>query len=412
MSVKKYLFLLIVLVSFLSLFSCNNVEYKGSEIVIEEVIPSNEDSETNNNKNVSIKSSLNVAKYLLRMIPADVNTNAVVFGDTRQSSVLVNGKTYATFKEVLPENIQRIGYVSQGSWLVSIIALDSDDNEVYVYGGKSGDDPDYSSIDYSYGELIYINSDSTHIVVNLEEAIGSGNTGTISLKNYKFRLVSDLNKYGVKELDGIQIRVILESLDGAYSNTDEIVVDKSKVSYATKEDGSTDYSVAVINDLVVANSIPNGVYSIKVIMDECDGTDWVQAAGVTYSFTAIRDSNATISTGSSSEIDLDPYDYVTPGTGESGIIIDSGTNATVTIGTDLTASSTVTDTTAVTFTGKVDNTATSGQWFVNGVKTSSGSTFKYTPTGMSGKTVTITYMILDSSYNTISANYYLTVSSS
>ena len=114
----------------------------------------------------------------------------------------------------------------------------------------------------------------------------------------------------------------------------------------------------------------------------------------------------------SADIDLYPNRYVSVGTGESGIIIDSGTNATVTIGTDLTASSTVTDKTAVTFTGKVDGTVTSGQWFVNGVKTSSGSTFSYTPTGMSGKTVTITYMILDSSYNTISANYYLTVSSS
>ena len=413
MSNKRIALLIVVIISCLCFFSCENVEYKGSEVVIEEIVPSNEDSGVNNNKNVSIKPSLNVAKYLIRMIPADVNTNAVVFGDTRKSNVLINGKTYTSFKEVSPESIQRIGYVSQGSWLVTIIALDSNNEEIYVFGGKSGANPDYSSIEYSYGELVYINSDSASISINLEEAIGTGTTGSITLNNYKFRLVSDIEKYGKQEKDGILVRVILESLDGAYSQTKTIDVNNTNVFTVTKDDGSIDTSVALINNLEIANQIPNGLYSLKVIMYENNGSTWVEAAGVTYSFTAISDLNTVISTGSSSEIDLDPYDYVSPGASESGIIIDSGINAEISITSSV--SGTVNVDTPVTFTGKVNETETVGYWLVNGDKASmqSGKTFTYTPTSSdAGKTVTITYMILDSSYNTISTNYYLSVNAS
>ena len=400
---------LIFFFTLLCLFSCKNVEYKGSEVIIEEVLPIEDDSNTNNNKNVSVKSSLNIDKYLLRMIPADRNTNAIVFGDTRKSNVIVNGKTFASFKEVSPENIQRIGYVSQGSWRITIIALDSNGDEVYVYGGKNDINPDYSSIDYSFGELIYINSDSTTISINLEEAIGSGKTGSILLNNYKFRLVSSIDKYGKEEKDGILIRVILESLDGASSQSKTIDVEKSFIYSVNKEDGTEDKSIASINNLEIANQIPNGIYSLKVIMYEHNGSSWIEAAGVTYSITAITDSNTVVSTGSASNIDLDPYDYV-PIEGDGSIIIDSGENATVTI--EPSVSGAVNTGREVTFKGKVNGTETSGKWLVNGdyANIGSGITFSYTPPlSMAGKTVTITYMILDDTYNTISANYYLTV---
>lgn len=420
---KRLFFIFIILLSSFCFFSCNNVEYKGSEIIIEEVVPSNENSEANSNKNISIKSSLNVAKYLLRMIPADVNTNAVVFGDTRQSSVFVNGKTYASFKEVSPENIQNIGYVSQGSWLFTIIALDSNDEEVYTFGGKEGIDPDYSSIDYSFGELVYINSDSARIIIDLEEATGTGYTGSILLNDYKFCVVGSLDKYGIEEKNGILIRVMLESLNGAYLQSKTIDIDKSNIYALNKEDGSVDLSIALIKNFEVANQIPNGIYSVKVIMYEHDGTSWVEAAGVTYSITAIRDSNTIIKTGVSSEIDLVPFDYVDVGMGESGIIIDSGSSSSVSVNAYVVSKTTET---LVESNVKINNTVrfkptvkdgpstiTNYKWFIDGVEQlgsaiDTNGYLSFQPS--TAKTYTITYMFLDgTNYNTISGNYYLTV---
>ncbi|MGN1179507.1 MAG: hypothetical protein ACI4SI_10765, partial [Candidatus Ornithospirochaeta sp.] len=72
--------------------------------------------------------------------------------------------------------------------------------------------------------------------------------------------------------------------------------------------------------------------------------------------------------------------------------------------------STVNEKDVVAFTGKVNGTVTSGRWFVNGEPQSTiRGNFEYNTTGMADKTVTITYMIMDSSYNSISTNYYLKV---
>ena len=149
--------------------------------------------------------------------------------------------------------------------------------------------------------------------------------------------------------------------------------------------------------------------SLSVVANEI-GNAFVEAGGTTFSFIG-RGGTEKIIDGTGEALNLKAADYIE--IGSDGIIIDSGTNAEISITSSV--SGTVNVETAVTFAGNVNNTETSGYWIVNGDKNTmkSGSTFTYTPTSSdAGKTVTITYMILDSSYNTISTNYYLTVNAS
>ncbi|MCI7606829.1 MAG: hypothetical protein MSS69_08750 [Spirochaetales bacterium] len=303
-----------------------------------------------------------------------------------------------------------LGYFSQGKWSLEVDVLDENYNSLL------------SSI---ISKEIYLNTISSTVNIDLDNDMFSTSNTDFSLKieDIKVGLVDSKNRYIESENEltdsdnknGYRLLVSVKKLvaDSTKDGPDviDLIIPKSNITFLDNNGTENGTAVEGLINYEFANKFSKGSYSVTIRLQEYKNDSFVEAGGMTFSFIGIGGTEASI-TGSGNSLDLVAADYVTPGTGESGIIIDSGTDANVTIKTDLTAASTVTDATAVTFTGEVNGKATSGQWFVNGESKSSGSTFSYTPTGMSGKTVTITYMILDSSYNTISANYYLTVSAS
>lgn len=393
---KKSRFMICLFFLFLSLFivSCDNSSLDNSkgqiEIIQDPVIEEVEEVD-----GIRVISTTNVKYFMYSMIPQWESASGIsVAGSTANLECTVEGNTYTNYK-IVNASTDNLGYFSQGKWHLTLYILDENQNFIVA-------DP---VIDQDY----YLNTISSTISFNLDDLLFSSTQKcTIKINNLKFELVQDSDMYGVNSYNGFVLDVSLKSLKDNSVNFTKTI---SKDNLTFEQNTSGKNVVGVVNNFVVNDvTVSSGSYVVSILLKEHNGTEYIEAGGLAFSFYAGRETCEIISTTDS--IMLYPSDYVTPGTGESGIIIDSGTNATVTIDTDLTASSTVTDKTAVTFTGEVNGKATSGQWFVNGESKSSGSTFSYTPSGMSGKTVTITYMILDSSYNTISANYYLTVSSS
>lgn len=373
---------LIMFISFCFVVSCKNASdfSNGSEIT---VIEPSFDTATGEEKEL-VSAKIQIDTYKIKMIPqwTMADTGVPIYGSTEGKGE--NG--YVSFSDT---QLNNIGYYTQGLWLFGLKAY-SDGVLIYEVPEKT----------------VEINGNNHTIPISASEIkySSSNNSCTVKLDEFDIFLVDSFNKY---YSDDKKYRITY-SISPVTANGSTI----SETEIIFNENMTPTNSVVKVSNLTVSGEggISAGTYVISISYYQKVNGSWKKDGGTSYGFTAIP--GATMTIKGSADIDLYPNRYVSVGTGESGIIIDSGTNATVTIGTDLTASSTVTDKTAVTFTGKVDGTVTSGQWFVNGVKTSSGSTFSYTPTGMSGKTVTITYMILDSSYNTISANYYLTVSAS
>lgn len=379
---RSLIVVLIALISFCFVVSCKNASdfSNGSEIT---VIEPSFDTATGEEKEL-VSAKIQIDTYKIKMIPqwTMADTGVPIYGSTEGKGE--NG--YVSFSDT---QLNNIGYYTQGLWLFGLKAY-SDGVLIYEVPEKT----------------VEINGNNHTIPISASEIkySSSNNSCTVKLDEFDIFLVDSFNKY---YSDDKKYRITY-SISPVTANGSTI----SETGIIFNENMTPTNSVVKVSNLTVSGEggISAGTYVISISYYQKVNGSWKKDGGTSYGFTAIP--GATMTIKGSADIDLYPNRYVSVGTGESGIIIDSGTNATVTIGTDLTASSTVTDKTAVTFTGKVDGTVTSGQWFVNGVKTSSGSTFSYTPTGMSGKTVTITYMILDSSYNTISANYYLTVSAS
>ena len=379
---RSLIVVLIVLISFYFVISCKNASdfSNGSEIT---VIEPSFDTATGEEKEL-VSAKIKIDTYKIKMIPqwTMADTGVPIYGSTEGKGE--NG--YVSFSDT---QLNNIGYYTQGLWLFGLKAY-SDGVLIYEVPEKT----------------VEINGNKHTIPISASEIkySSSNNSCTVKLDEFDIFLVDSFNKYYSDD----KVYRITYSISPVTANGSTI----SETEIIFNESMTPTNSVVKVSNLTVSgeSGISAGAYVISISYYQKVNGSWKKDGGTSYGFTAIP--GATMTIKGSADIDLYPNRYVSVGTGESGIIIDSGTNATVTIGTDLTASSTVTDKTAVTFTGKMDGTVTSGQWFVNGVKTSSGSTFSYTPTGMSGKTVTITYMILDSSYNTISANYYLTVSAS
>ena len=120
-----------------------------------------------------------------------------------------------------------------------------------------------------------------------------------------------------------------------------------------------------------------------------------------------------------------PHKFKSVGTSGSGIIIDSGSKSEVIVKAYDSSNIEITSATVgqtVTFKAEIKEiidentsnpiTSSSYKWFVDGVEQEGTSinseNLTFTPT--TAKTYTITYMFLDgTNYNTISGNYYLTV---
>lgn len=417
---KKHLLLLIVLFVFCNIFSSctDSVTNNKSTLEIEQkpIIEEIEDVE-----GLRVVSVTNAEYYLYKMEPLwAYSSNDVPYGSTLGSGI--PKKQDGTDLDVkftdfilVPASYSNLGYFSQGKWALTIYVLDKDYNQILK-------DPIH--------EEFYLNSFSNKLSIDLDsQMFVDGTNCSIKIDNFRFELPANESFYGKSEKDGYKLTVSLYKVnDGTASSFSTVVnptdipvlsENKTNIEFVSKSGASDDPKVyGVIKDFSIANGIYNGSYVVLIKLYEHNGSDFIDAGGMTFSFVAINGFVSVIEGDGSKIIDLKAADYI-PIKGDGSIIIDSGKNADITItasvGTKtITSSDSVKTTDTVSFNATVESNnvvvdITSGQWFVNGNLSNTGNTFSYKPEGMEGKTLTITYMILDDTYNTISANYYLTV---
>ena len=410
---RKLVFALIVFCFLFSSCSNNVIEDKSTlEIEQKPII-----NDVENAEGLRVVSITNAEYYLYKMEPLwNYSKNDVPYGSTigleapKRSDGTSLGSEYNDFK-LIPASSSNLGYFSQGKWALTLYALDKDYNKIIK--------------DAIYKEM-YLNTFSNKISINLDNQLFvSGNNCSIKIDNFQFELTAAESMYGKAEKDGYKLTVnlykvnngVANSLSPVYSDPIDIPVvtdNKTNIEFFSKTGDSNDPKVyGVIKDFTVGEKLENGSYVVTLKLYEHDGSSFVDAGGITVSFIAKSGMvNKIEGTGKAIELRVSDYDDV--GMGESGIIIDSGVDATISIeaavNSNALQTSTVNEKDVVAFTGKVNGAVTSGRWFVNGEpQSTTGVTFEYNTTGMAGKTVTITYMIMDSSYNSISTNYYLKV---
>ena len=395
--------LLIILISLCSFVSCKNASdyINGSEVTI---IEPSFDTATGEEKEL-ISAEIKIDSYEIMMVPQleETFTGTEIYGSTKGK-----GKSGSDYIRIDADKLQNIGYFAQGLW---------------TFGLKA-----YSS---SYGDLpIFVVSERT-VEIN-------GNKRTIQLKasdiDYDSSNKTPCNVY-LNELDIL----LVDSFD-KYCTGEEYKVTVSinpistggtaigeTIIQFTDDMQHTDKVAKISNiDVTSNNKIKPGTYVLSIYFYQKVNGSWVRDGGVSYGFTAIP--GATLSIKLKEEIDLYPHKFKRVGTSGSGIIIDSGTNSTVEVkgykfvnGVKTELSTTVTANTSdtVRFEPVITNgpaTITSYKWFIDGEEQKgtaidTNGCLTYKPT--TAKTYTITYMFLDgTSYNTISGNYYLTVTAS
>lgn len=369
--VGRFLFTAIILVSLLFSVSCDNSVSvpSGGEFSISEpsvIIDSSGEK--------SITATIKDISYEYKMTPTwTVNKDNPAYGNTGDNFIELT-------------SFSNLGFFSQGIW----------DFTLKAYTGTGSEKTPL----YEYSTQVEVNSKGERIKIESEKIkylSGDGVTCSLNLNDFKVFIPDDSSKYGETKDYLVSVSVIpLESNKTGIAKTVIPISEKNGISF----EENLDYGV--INNFNIG-SVNIGAYEVILTLSEKKGENWIKTGGTAVSISAIPGASLDLS-GS-----LAPNDYVSI-EGDGSIIIDSGENATVTI--EPSVSGAVNTGREVTFKGKVNGTETSGKWLVNGdyANIGSGSTFSYTPPlSMAGKTVTITYMILDDTYNTISANYYLTV---
>ena len=400
---RRLFFMSFLLLLMLSLFvSCSNTvsNDKGQLEIIENPIIE-EVENTDGIRAITVKK----AKYIAYKMEPLWNTPSgqAPYGSTignepkKENGSVLSG--YTDYK-LIDANASNLGYFSQGKWSLTLDVLDEEYKS--LLSGKTSKE-------------VYLNSFSNTVVIDLNnEMFSSTGNFTLKIENLKLSLVEKEDMYGKAEKNGYQVLISVKKL--AASDTKEgpdivdFVIPKESISFKDVSGTTTGTAVEGVINYAFTQSLSSGSYSISIRLQEHNGSGFVEAGGTTFSFIGRGGTEKTID-GTGEALNLKAADYIE--IGSDGIIIDSGTNAEISITSSV--SGTVNVDTPVTFTGKVNETETIGYWLVNGDKASmqSGKTFTYTPTSSdAGKTVTITYMILDSSYNTISTNYYLSVKAS
>ena len=331
----------------------------------------------------SISAAIKEISYEYKMTPTwTVNKDNPAYGNTGDNFIELT-------------SFSNLGYFSQGIW----------DFTLKAYTGTGSEKTPL----YEYSTKVEVNSKGKRINIDSEKIkylSGDGVTCSLNLNDFKVFIPDDSSKYG--ETKDYLVSVIVIPLENNKTGIAKTVIPVSENNGISFEE-NLDYGV--INNFNIG-SVNIGAYEVILTLSEKKGENWVKTGGTAVSISAIP--GATLDLSGS----LAPNDYV-PIEGDGSIIIDSGKDADITItasvGTKtITPFDSVNATDTVVFNATVKSNdevvnITSGQWFVNGNLRNTGNTFSYKPEGMAGKTVTITYMILDDTYNTISENYYLTV---
>ena len=406
-SLKNVLIILVALIIIMFSVSCDNTTYTGSEVVIEE--PSFIDGSSEGKSLVNATAKIDL--YKLKMIPQWTSSYGIV-GDT--SKILKADKDGYI---VVEPPFNNLGFFSQGLWNFGLRAYTKDINtDEYV-------------LVYEIEKTVAINSDSNIIQISASEIVPSDSTTpcTIKLGSFDFLSTGPISEYGKVNDLGMMLSYKITDLKNTDTKYKEIYIDDVTKVQSVDNNGI----IGTVNDIVIKAinnegkevSLFSGSYSLSIYLNEYVDGNWVHTGGTSISFVIVPGIEINI-TGDSNLIDLCRYDYVTPGA-SGGIVVDSGVSSTVSVKAYNSSNTEITSTTVgQTVTLKAETkeiidentsnpiTSSSYKWFVDGVEQEGTSinsgNLTFTPT--TAKTYTITYMFLDgTNYNTISGNYYLTV---
>ncbi len=406
---RNVFYIIFALIVILLSISCDNFSFSGSEVIIEE--PSFIEGASDGKSLVNATAKIDM--YKLKMVPQWTPISYAIVGDTSK-----NTKADKDGYIVIEPPFNNLGYFSQGLWNFGLRAYTKDMNDEYV-------------LVYEVEKTVEINGDSNTISISSKEILptDSSTPCTIKLHDFDFLATGPITEYGKTNGLGMILSYKITNLSDTTVEYKEVfVIDATKVQSANNGvtgvvDGLLINAIDDNNEVV---GLYSGVYSLSIYLNEYVNENWIHTGGTSISFVSVPGIEINIS-GDANNIDLYRYDYVTPGAG-GGIEIDSGIGSSVSIEAwkvvegatpEFSSNVTVAINEAVKFKPVITNgpsSVTAYKWFVDGVEqigTAIDTNGYLTFTPSTSKTYTITYMFLDgTSYNSISGNYYLTVTKS
>lgn len=304
------------------------------------------------------------------------------------------GATGDTARELT--SFDNIGYFTQGIWNFTLIA--------YIVG-----DDNSEQILYEYSTNVEVNSREVNIKINpkdIQYAAGNDADCNLTLSNYKVYIPDVSSKYG-SDLDYV-VYYEVKSLEEGKTGISKTEVKAESFTFAENSDYGTITNLSI-------GKVKLGVYELIITIEEKKDGNFIKTGGTAASLSAFPGATLTFS----GELKLS--DYVATGSG--AIKVDDGS---VSNKISLTVSNSsgqlpkkdgimeagATDTLIVSV--EDDPNSSSYLWLINGspVTEEFGKSFEIPASSYKGKTICITYMILDNSnLSKQSENVYVKISS-
>lgn len=294
------------------------------------------------------------------------------------------GATGNTARELT--RFDNLGYFTQGIWNFTLIA--------YIVGVDNSE-----QILYEYSTNVVVNSSTTNIVINPKDityAAGNDADCNLTLSNYKVYIPDASSKYGKDYVVYYEVK----PLENGKSGIGKTKVEVGSFTFAENSDYGT------ITKLSIGN-VKLGVYELIITIEEKKDGKPIKTGGTAASLSAFPGATLTFS----GELRLS--DYVETGSGaikaddgsvsnsialtvkKGSEILSEKNGATETVG-----KAGATDTLTVYV--KDSQESTNYLWLINGSPVTEGidnsnKSLSVSASSYKGKTICITYMILDDS---------------
>lgn len=293
-------------------------------------------------------------------------------------------------------SFDNLGYFTQGIWNFTLIA--------YIVGVDNSE-----QILYQYSTNVEVNSRTVKLVINPKDinyAAGNDADCNLTLSNYKVYIPDASIKYGVDSDYVVYYEV--KPLESGKTGIGKTEVKAGSFTFGENSDYGTITNLSI-------GKVKLGVYELIITIEEKKDGVFVKTGGTAASLSAFPGATLTFS----GELKLS--DYVATGSG--AIKVDDGS---VSNKISLTVSNSsgqlpkkdgimeagATDTLIVSV--EDDPNSSSYLWLINGspVTEEFGKSFEIPASSYKGKTICITYMILDNSnLSKQSENVYVKISS-
>ena len=298
-------------------------------------------------------------------------------------------------------SFDNLGYFTQGIWNFTLIA--------YKKGVNNSE-----QILYQYSTNVEVNSRTVKLVINPKDinyAAGDNADCYLTFSDYKVYIPDASIKYGTDYVVYYEVK----SLENGMTGIGKTKVEAESFTFAKNSDYGTITNLSI-------GKVRLGVYELIITIEEKKDGNFIKTGGTAASLSAIPGATLTFS----GELKLS--DYVEIGSGAIKVDDDSVSNSielTVFNGTrrvsfkngttEKVGEAAATDTLTVTV--KDDPNSSSYLWLINGSPVTEGidksnKSLSISASSYKGKTICITYMILDNSnLAKQSENVYVAISS-